>query len=247
MKQLAYSTLFFIQLMLLNFAVKAQDVSQLGDQKPFVINGTVGMGLGTYSASGIDNRQRSFSYLFSGAPNISVYGVTFPFSIVVSDQQRGFRQPFNQYGISPTYKWVTLHLGWQSIQWSEFTMAGYNLLGAGVELNPGKLRLGFVYGRFNKAIESDLAQPLLFQTPAYKRTGFSAKMGYGTERNHLDVTVLNAKDDPNSLKVTPITTELQPAQNLVLGITSKWSFLKHFVWDIDVAGSLYTRNITADS
>ncbi|MEO6630743.1 MAG: hypothetical protein ABIN13_03440, partial [Mucilaginibacter sp.] len=75
----------------------------------------------------------------------------------------------------------------------------------------------------------------------------SAKMGYGTERNHLDVTVLNAKDDPNSLKVTPITTELQPAQNLVLGITSKWSFLKHFVWDIDVAGSLYTRNITADS
>ena len=233
--------------MLLNFAVKAQDVSQLGAQKAFVINGTVGLGLGTYSASGIDNRQRSFSYLFSGAPNISIYGVTFPFSIVVSDQQRGFRQPFNQYGISPTYKWVTLHLGWQSIQWSEFTMAGYNLLGAGVELNPGKLRFGFVYGRFNKAIEETSTQPLLFQIPAYKRTGFAAKVGYGTERNHLDVTVLNAKDDLNSLKSTPISTELQPAENLVLGITSKWTFLKHFVWDIDVAGSLYTRNKLADS
>ncbi|ASU32557.1 hypothetical protein [Mucilaginibacter xinganensis] len=247
MKQLAYSTLFFIQLMLLNFAVKAQDVSQLGAQKPFVINGSLGLGLGTYSSSGIDPREHSFSYLFSGAPVISIYGVSFPFSIVVSDQQRGFRQPFNQYGISPAYKWVTLHLGWQSIQWSEFSMAGYNLLGAGVELNPGKLRLGFVYGRLNKAIDENSTQPLSFQTPTYLRTGYAAKFGYGTERNHIDVTFLNAKDDPNSLKNIPAATGLHPAENVVLGITSKFSFLKHFVWDMDVAGSVYTRNKLDDT
>lgn len=233
--------------MLLNFAVKAQDVSQLGAQKPFVINGSLGLGLGTYSSSGIDPREHSFSYLFSGAPVISIYGVSFPFSIVVSDQQRGFRQPFNQYGISPAYKWVTLHLGWQSIQWSEFSMAGYNLLGAGVELNPGKLRLGFVYGRLNKAIDENSTQPLSFQTPTYLRTGYAAKVGYGTERNHIDVTFLNAKDDPNSLKNIPAATGLHPAENVVLGITSKFSFLKHFVWDMDVAGSVYTRNKLDDT
>ncbi|MCR8556235.1 hypothetical protein KXD93_01195 [Mucilaginibacter sp. BJC16-A38] len=248
MKQLAYSTLFCIQLMLLNFAVKAQDVSQLGAQKPFVINGTFGIGLGTYSASGIDPREHSFSYLFSGAPVISIYGVSFPFSIVVSDQQRGFRQPFNQYGISPTYKWVTLHLGWQSIQWSEFTMAGYNLLGAGVELNPGKLRLGFVYGRFNKAIEETSVQPLSFQTPAYLRTGYSARVGYGTDRNHLDFTFLNIKDDANSLKnIAAIPADLRPAENVALGIDSRWSFLSHFVWSFEVAGSIYTRDKLSDT
>ena len=233
--------------MLLNSAVKAQDVSQLGAQKPFTINGSFGIGLGTYSASGIDPREHSFSYLFSGAPTISIYGVSFPFSIVVSDQQRGFRQPFNQYGITPTYKWVTLHLGWQSIQWSEFGMAGYNMLGAGVELNPGKLRLGFVYGRLNKAIDENSTQPLSFQTPTYLRTGYAAKVGYGTESNHVDVTFLNAKDDPNSLKNIPAITELHPAENIVLGITSKFSFLKHFVWDLDVAASVYTRNKLDDT
>jgi hypothetical protein len=247
MKRIIFSSLFVMQLALLNAVVMAQDVAQLGSQKPFTINGTFGVGLGTYSSSGIEARERSFSYLFSGAPTISVYGVSFPFQVVVSDQQRGFRQPFNQYGISPIYKWVTLHLGWQSIQWSQFTMAGYNFLGAGAELNPGKLRLGFVYGRFNRAIEENSTQPLSFQTPAYRRTGLSAKVGYGTERNHLDFTVLKAKDDSTSLKNTPISATLHPSENLVMGITSRFSFLKHFVWDLDMAASIYTRNLGSDS
>jgi hypothetical protein len=200
MKHIIYSSLFFLQLMLLNSMVSAQDINQIGNQKPFTINGNFGIGAGTYSSSGIPPREREFSYLFNGAPVVSIYGVSFPFEIVVSDQQRGFRQPFNQYGISPTYKWITIHAGWQSIMWSPFTMAGYNILGGGIELNPGKLRFGFVYGRFNKAIDVDPAQPLtVLQTPAYERKGFSAKLGVGTERNHFDLIFLNAKDDANSI------------------------------------------------
>ncbi|MEP6612055.1 MAG: hypothetical protein ABJA76_09230, partial [Mucilaginibacter sp.] len=218
MKRIIYS--LFALCVLCCFNANAQDIGNIGTQKPVTIQGTFGMGLGTYSSSGIDPREHSFNYLFSGTPIVTIYGVSFPFSIVVSDQQRGFRQPFNQYGISPTYKWVTVHAGWQSIQWSPFTLAGYNFLGGGVEVNPGKLRFGFIYGRFNKAIEQDAQQPLSFQTPAYKRTGYSVKLGYGTERNHLDITMLNAKDDANSLKSTPISTELAPAENLVLGISS---------------------------
>lgn len=227
---------------------KAQDVEQLIKQKPFAINGTLGLGFGTYNSSGIPARQRAFTYLFNGAPTISLYGISFPFSVVVSDQQRGFTQPFNQYGISPTYKWITLHAGWQSLQWSQYTLAGYNFLGGGVELNPGKLRFGFIYGRFNKAIEED---PLLItsfsQTPAYRRTGFSTKLGWGTERNHVDITMLKAKDQVGSLKNTPSSFNLTPSENLVLGISSKFSFLKHFVFDVDASGSLYTRNLLADT
>lgn len=240
--------LFLICLFPLCVITKAQDVEQLIKQKPFAINGTLGLGIGTYNSSGIPARQRAFSYLFNGAPAISIYGVSFPFSVVVSDQQRGFTQPFNQYGISPTYKWITLHAGWQSLQWSNYTLAGYNFLGGGVELNPGKLRFGFIYGRFNKAIEED---PLLItsfsQTPAYRRTGFSTKLGWGTERNHVDITMLKAKDQVGSLKNTPSSFNLTPSENLVLGITSKFSFLKHFVFDIDASGSLYTRNLLADT
>jgi hypothetical protein len=238
----------FITVSLFNGLVGAQDVAQLIKQKPFAINGTLGLGVGTYNANGIPARQRAFSYLFNGAPTISIYGVSFPFSVVVSDQQRGFTQPFNQYGISPTYKWLTLHAGWQSIQWSQYTLAGYNFLGGGVELNPGKLRFGFIYGRFNKAIEED---PLLItafsQTPAYRRTGFSTKLGWGTERNHVDFTLLKAKDQVGSLKNTPNSINLSPSENLVLGIASKFTFFKHIIFDVDASGSLYTRNLLADT
>ncbi|BAU53749.1 hypothetical protein MgSA37_01919 [Mucilaginibacter gotjawali] len=225
----------------------AQDIANLTQQKPVTISGVFGVGLGTYFSNNVSPRERSFSYLFTGAPVLSVYGIQFPFNIVVSDQQRGFRQPFNQYGISPTYKWITMHAGWQSISWSPFTLAGYNFLGGGIEANPGKFRLGFVAGRFNKAIALDTTNHSLFQTPAYKRTGYAARIGYGTERNHLDFTYLSARDDAGSLHQILTAPGLTPAANIVLGISSKWSFLQHFVWTFDVAGSLYTRNLLSDT
>jgi hypothetical protein len=245
MKRISLLVLF---LFVACYWAKSQDLSQIAKQKPFAINGTVGLGLGTYNVSGIPARQRDFSYIFNGAPTLTVYGISFPFSIVVSDQQRSYTQPFNQYGISPTYKWATFHAGWQSLEFSPFTLAGHNFLGGGIELNPGRLRFGFIYGRFNKAIEEDLNQPLaLAQQAAYKRTGYSTKLGWGTERNHVDVIFLNAKDDVNSLSATPASTELSPAENMVLGISSKFSFLKHFVFDMDVSGSIYTRNLLSDT
>jgi hypothetical protein len=241
-------TLFLLLLFACCFKVLSQDLGQITKQKPFTINGTMGLGLGTYSVNGIPARQRDFSYIFNGAPTLSIYGVSFPFSVVVSDQQRSYTQPFNQYGISPTYKWITFHAGWQSLEFSPFTLAGHNFLGGGIELNPGKLRFGFIYGRFNKAIEEDLNQPLaLAQQAAYKRTGYSTKLGWGTERNHVDVIFLNAKDHVSSLSSTPISTELSPAENMVLGISSKFSFLKHFVFDMDISGSIYTRNVLSDT
>jgi hypothetical protein len=226
----------------------AQDLEQLVKQKPFAINGTLGMGIGTYNSNGIPARQRAFSYLLSGAPTLSIYGVSFPFSVVVSDQQRGFRQPFNQYGMSPTYKWLTLHAGWRSLEFSPFTLAGHTFLGAGLEANPGKLRFGFVYGRFNKAIEEDpLASSAFGQTPAYKRMGYSAKLGLGTENNHFDLIFLNAKDEVNSLKNPVLTSGLKPAENMVLGISARFNFLKQFIFNLDASGSIYTNNQLSDT
>ncbi|TAE37181.1 MAG: hypothetical protein EAY66_06245, partial [Sphingobacteriales bacterium] len=175
------NALLVLMLGFLSANVLAQDIAEMGKQKPFAINGSLGLGLGTYNVTGIPQRQRNFSYVLNGAPTVSLYGVSFPFSVVVSDQQQTYAQPFNQYGISPTYKWATFHAGWRSIEFSPFTLAGHNFLGGGVELNPRKFRLGFVYGRFNKAIEDAPNQPLaLAQQATYKRMGYSAKLGYGT-------------------------------------------------------------------
>jgi hypothetical protein len=242
------NALLVLMLGFLSANVLAQDIAEMGKQKPFAINGSLGLGLGTYNVTGIPQRQRNFSYVLNGAPTVSLYGVSFPFSVVVSDQQQTYAQPFNQYGISPTYKWATFHAGWRSIEFSPFTLAGHNFLGGGVELNPRKFRLGFVYGRFNKAIEDDPNQPIaLAQQATYKRMGYSAKLGYGTQRNHFDLIFLNAKDEVNSITKKPDTSILTPAQNMVLGLSSKFSFLKHFVLETDASGSIYTRNLLSDT
>lgn len=227
----------------------AQDVAELKKQKPFSVSGTIGIGVGTYGVSGIPSRARSFSYLFSGSPVVSLYGISFPVGIVVSDQQRGFTQPFNQYGASPRYKWLTVHGGWRSLTFSPFTLGGAVFLGGGVEMNPGKLRLGFVYGRLNKAVEADTSKSTNYftQIPAYKRTGYAAKIGYGTEDNHVDFIYLRAKDDSNSIRRPDASYNITPAENAVFGVSLKYKLFKHIIIESDVAGSLYTRDQGSDT
>ena len=73
----------------------------------------------------------------------SIYGLSLPFSFNVSQYSESYEDPFTQFGISPSYKWAKLHLGYRSIQFSPFVFDGQNFLGAGVELNPGSILLSF--------------------------------------------------------------------------------------------------------
>ncbi|BAV10034.1 hypothetical protein SAMN05421788_1011464 [Filimonas lacunae] len=250
MRQLMYKSGLLPVFVCLSFSfLHAQDIDQLAKQKPVSISGTVGIGIGTYKVSGIPSRARKFSYLVSGSPVVSLYGISFPVGIVVSDQQRGFTQPFNQYGASPRYKWLTVHAGWRSLTFSPYTLGGAVFLGGGVEVNPGKLRLGFIYGRFNKAIEADSSKSsnVFTQIPAYKRTGYAAKIGYGTEENHIDFIYLKAKDDSNSVRKLPSSYNITPAENAVFGVSFRYKILKHILLEGDGAGSLYTRDLGADT
>src|SRR5690606_11056010 len=86
-----------------------QDLSSLKGQQPFGFHGGLELRGIYYHANGIANRREPFTYLLSGSPTISLYGWSIPFSFAVSKDERSFRQPFNQFGMSPRYKWMTLH------------------------------------------------------------------------------------------------------------------------------------------
>src|SRR5690606_30555610 len=104
-------------------------------------------GMWYYGTSGIASRRQPFSWYITGAPVVSIYGISFPFSMTVSEQERRYAQPFNRYGVSPRYKWLTLHAGYRNVRFSDFTLAGVNMLGGGVEINPGIFRFGAMAGR----------------------------------------------------------------------------------------------------
>lgn len=227
-----------------NSKLQAQDLETVSKENPFQFSGSFTLYNSYYGVSGIDPRRKDFTWYITGNPNIKLYGIDIPFSFTVSEQERSFRQPFNQFCINPTYKWAKAYLGYTNLNWSPFTWAGQTAFGVGVELNPNKFRFGLLYGRMNRAVEEDLTSPIP-QTPAYKRTGYSTRFGYGTETSHVDLIFLKGKDDENSLNTVPTNTEVLPAENVVLGLSSKIKFSEHIFWDADIATSIYTRDVRA--
>lgn len=238
---------FFILLLLANlFSIKsvAQDLENIAEVKPVELSGSFAVFGSYYNVNGIDPRRKDFSWYITGNPLLKLYGIEIPFSLTISEQERSFRQPFNQFGITPTYKWAKAHLGYSNLTWSPFTWSGQTVLGGGLELNPGKFRFGILYGRLNRAVEENLTSPETI-TPAFKRMGYAAKIGYGTETSHVDVLFLKGKDDSNSLQTIPTKTEVLPGENIVAGISSKMKFTTNLFWDVDVAASIFTRDTRA--
>ena len=178
-------------------------------------------------------------YMISGSPVFSVYGISIPLYFTYSEQDRSFRQPFNQLGMSPTYKWATVHAGYRNLTFSPYTLAGHTMLGGGVELNPGKLRLGFMMGRLNRATTIDTTTGAV-QPYSFSRHGYAARIGVGTEDNHFDLSFLSARDAEKDFKGDLATSLVRPAANVVLGGDLKLTFAGKFFVFADGGISVYT-------
>lgn len=230
-------------LLVLPVSLHGQDIAAIKDAKPFSISGSLGVSAVFYDIQGRKANREPFSWTLTGAPVISVYGISFPFSFTVSEQERDFNQPFNQYGVSPTYKWVKLHLGYSNLQFSPYSLGGHSIMGAGAELNPGKVRIGFIYGRLLRPVPySDTVSVM----PSYKRTGYSAKLGYGTTENFIDLILLKAKDFAGSIEDVD-ELEITPAENVVISVVTSQRITKWLTISGEVAQSVYTEDNRIDT
>ncbi|MCU7551961.1 hypothetical protein OCK74_22770 [Chitinophagaceae bacterium LB-8] len=203
--------------------------------------------------SGIPYRLPPFSWTFSWYPVLTFKGITIPTRIILGKQDSYFHQPFNQIGISPRYKWITLHLGYRNLHFSPFTLAGHTFLGTGLELNPGKWKIALMYGRLRKAIGEDPLLPYQIQA-TYKRLGYGGNIGYGNKDNFIAFSFFRARDDTASLENNTFNTnnQLTPSDNLVAGIRSKQQVGKKnsamkWVWETDWAASAYNSDYRAQS
>lgn len=240
MKKLIY----LVVLIVLSYQTWSQEISNLKDQKPFDIRGSLDVRAIGYNANGIPNRRSPFSYILSGSPVLSVYGISIPVSFSFSDQDRTFRQPFNQFGLSPTYKWITFHGGYRNISFSPYTLAGHTMLGGGIELKPGKLNVAFMTGRLNRATTIDTTTGAV-QPYSFSRYGTAVKLGYGTEKTFVNLSVLSAKDSEKNFKGVVDSTAVLPAANTVLGADFKVKIIDNLFLFADGGLSIYTNNINS--
>lgn len=239
---------FFFIVLLLNFYFSglSQNIETVGKNTPVAIKGSVGASMIFFDVQGRPANRKPFTWALSGSPVLDIYGITFPFSFTISDQERDFRQPFNKIGVSPYYKWAKLHLGYRNLVFSPYTLAGHTLLGAGVELKPGKFRTGFMYGRLLRAVPPvatnyDLGNSFV-STPAYLRKAWSFKAGYGTESNFADIILFKGWDEPSSLKVDSTFKKIMPAENFIVSFVTHQKLWKRFNFELEYAKSLYNMD-----
>lgn len=224
--------------------INAQDFSSGSETPALRVGGNVSARAVFYQASELRARREPFSWVLNGTVNVQLYGVDMPFSFTLSEQERDFAQPFNQFGVSPRYEWLTGHFGYRNVTFSPYTLAGHQMLGAGFEAQPGLLRAGFMYGRLQRAVAEDTAAGRFVQ-PAYERSGFAGRIGVGDGGNQFDVIFLKAKDDPASLRNTPRNALVLPGENLVLGFSGGVTLFEALRISMDAAASDYTRDVRA--
>lgn len=226
-------------------AVHAQNVEDLGNQKPFDIHGSIGGGMNFFTSNEEFATRDPFSWNFHGHLTPSFYGFQIPLSFSLTQFSKSYSTPFSQFGLSPTYKWAKLHVGYRSISFSPFVYDGQSFLGGGVELNPRSFYFAAFYGRLNKAISEDTTLDRHIE-PQYARIGYGLKVGLKNEKRELTLQYFHARDDISSIeRYNDSTSTLTPESNNVFG--SSWRFKLFNILDFsgDAAVTLWNRDMNA--
>ena len=225
-------------------SVVAQDLESIGKEKPFSVSGGLSLNQIFYSAHGVQARRDPYSYFASGNTNLSIYGWSVPLSFNVSNHKTSFSQPFNQYSVHPSWKWITAHAGYSSMSFSPYTVNGHMFCGAGVDLQPeGRWRVSAFYGRLLKAAEADTLGSKL---PSYQRTGYGFKVSFGEGSNGIDLIMFRAADDGGSIRQPADSLAVTPHENVVLSLSGAKRIFKHFVLKAEVAASALTKDTRAE-
>ncbi|WP_266202846.1 hypothetical protein [Pontibacter kalidii] len=225
----------------------AQRLESIGKEPLLKVNGSVSTNQIFYGASGIHSRRDPYTFFVNGGLNLDIYGWVVPFSFSYSNQTKGaFQQPFNQYSLHPSYKWVTAHIGYQSMSLSSYTVNGHTFSGLGVDLAPeGKWKVSALAGRFQKAVDPVLDE---FRAPeiepAYQRMGYGVKVSYASE-DQYDLILFKAKDEINSISAVPEDVLVNPQDNVVVGFNFNKKLGQRLLLNGEIGLSALTNNLKA--
>jgi predicted metalloprotease len=139
-------------LIICSIGLNAQDIEQVVKAKPVKVSGGATASTSFYDVNGEEDTRDPYFWQVMANINFNFWGVVdMPFSAYFAKKNVRYQQPsFQQFGMSPKYKAVTLHLGYRNMTFSNYSLAGLTFLGAGIEYNPKDywLKASAMYGRF---------------------------------------------------------------------------------------------------
>lgn len=251
---------------------------------PLTVSGTVGTQI-TSSWNNADLHYNSpFSTIAYANMVFNVYGISVPMSvnlINVSAEPFRFSKPNFTINFRPTWKKFTFYLGTACMNFSNYTYNGISFDGVGMEYRGNKFRFGGFYGNFDHATtfrtELDnrdaityLSDSLLGMNnvayttyPTFKRKAYAAHMAIGSLRNYVDLSILHAADDLNSLPsqwymynvyssddIDTLLIErdstIKGKENLALGLKGHFTIGQWVMFESNLGASLFTPDITRE-
>jgi hypothetical protein len=228
-----------------------------GLRLPVRLSGHATMTGELYHNHGAQSRRPGESWRMALSPQATLFGqVTLGIDLLLSSEGSDFRQNINQYGLSPSWRWGTIHLGDFSQGYSPYTIQGVRIRGAGFDLRPGIFRLSLQGGRTQRTV-------LTGGEAAYRRNLIAARLGVGRESgSFINLHLVSAKDDMTAeerelvvVDSTLVDTifdpfrpriDNRPQENLVAGINTQLTLLDGTLRiRAEAAGSLLNNDLTA--
>jgi len=171
------------------------------------------------------------------------------------------RQSIDQLDLNPRWRWGSADLGTFSHSYSPLTYSGIQVRGAAFDIHPGPLHLGAFGGQAAGSVFGGAA------TGSYRRTIEGGRLGFGSQvlgvpSTFVELTVLRARDDPNSLPQVDTTLPpnapvaggtvpvnpyaVTPQENLVVAASGGLTLLRGLLaWRGELSGAVDTRDVRA--
>lgn len=237
--------LIFIFFTFSNSLLFSQELSNIGKGPVVTVDGGLSMNQ-VWSKTDVPSGYRKpYAYTLAANLTFSLYGWAIPVSAVFSNQNWSYQQPFNQFSLHPSYKWVKTHIGYSSMTFSSYTLSGHQFLGGGVELTPpGNWKFSAMTGRLQKRVLPDSART---NEPAYLRYGSGFKTEYTFSSGNFGVSMFYARDMASSLAGHDDSISVTPQKNLALSVDGNFSFLQVFSVNFEYGTSMFTDDVRAAS
>ena len=235
--------------------IEAQDIEQVLKAKPVKVSGGLNVNSGLYFVEGVESRRDPYSWGLNANLNFNFFSVlNVPFSLVMNKGDTKLNRPqYSQFGFSPEYKGYKVHIGYRTMQLSQYSYSGLTFLGAGTEIKPKNLPFKFsgFYGRLTKAIPVNFAQGDITDEPIYERRACGSKISYSKNKHSLDLVLFKAWDDLNSIGIDIDSLSIidssgktkSPKENFVIGFHSNNRLLNKLTLDLDYTLSFLSDDI----
>ena len=173
----------------------SQSIETIVNSRPITIGGSVALNDNLeFLSDSVSNY-----YCLSGSLNTKIFGVVdLPISFAYTDNSltKNMALPFNRFSLSPNYKEYTVYVGFNSMNFSNYTMNGHDYFGGGFAYSgEGAISVEAFFGRLRKAVQPDS----LATDVGYARLGGGLKIGYKSEKYNITANVIKIKDRKKSV------------------------------------------------